>query len=127
LEDKNMVKKFPSQIRYEENNPSITFRMKKHEKEKIKKMAKKSGKSISTLVRMALLELEEDFSDAIKDIGTRKYVEGMNKNAIWFYCNKCGKCIYIEPKSERHDKIIDYISKNKPNWVHENCETMDML
>ena len=32
-----MVKKYPSQIRYEENNPSITFRVKKNEKELIQK------------------------------------------------------------------------------------------
>jgi hypothetical protein len=63
--DENMHKKYPSQIRYEENNPGITFRMKKHDKEKIKEMAKKSGKSISNLVRMALLDLEADFSDTI--------------------------------------------------------------
>ena len=48
-----MVKKFPSQIKYEKNNPNITFRMKKHEKEKIGQMARKSGKSVSNLVRMA--------------------------------------------------------------------------
>jgi tetrahydrodipicolinate N-succinyltransferase len=121
-----MVKKFPSQIRYEKNNPSTTFRMKKHEKEKIGQMARKSGKSISNLVRMALLELEKDFSESIKDAEDRKYVEGMNENAIWFYCKKCNSSVYIEPNSERHKEIIKYISKNKPHWTHENCETLDM-
>jgi len=121
-----MVKKFPSQIKYEKNNPGITFRMKKHEKEKIGQMARKSGKSISNLVRMALLELEKDFSESIKDAEDRKYVEGMNENAIWFYCNKCHSSVYIDPNSERHKEIIKYISKNKPHWTHENCETRDM-
>jgi hypothetical protein len=76
---------------------------------------------------MALLGLEIDFSDAMMEIGTKNYVEAMNKYAIWFNCNKCGGHVYLEPKSDRHYKIIDYISKNKPNWVHENCETLDIL
>ena len=121
-----MVKKFPSQIKYEKNNPATTFRMKKHDKEKIKEMAKKSGKSISTLIRIALLELEKDFSDSIKEAGDRKYVESMNEHAIWFYCSKCNTSIYIDPNSERHKEIINYISTNKPHWTHQNCETLDM-
>lgn len=56
-------KKFPSQIKYETNNPTITFRMKKHEKTKIRDMVKKSGKSISELIRIALLDLEKDYSE----------------------------------------------------------------
>jgi len=121
-----MVKKFPSQIRYDKNNPSITFRMKKHEKEKIEQMTKKSGKSISNLVRMGLLELEKDFSDTIKDEEDKKYRETRDEWAIWFFCNKCKYSIYIKPNSERHKEIINYISKNKQHWTHENCETCDM-
>jgi hypothetical protein len=33
-----MKKKYPSQIKYEANNPTITIRMKKDEKEKIKQL-----------------------------------------------------------------------------------------
>ena len=72
------------------------------------------------------LELAKDFSGVIKDAEVRKYVEGMNENAIWFYCNKCNYTVYIKPNSERHKEIINYISKNKRHWTHENCETHDM-
>jgi hypothetical protein len=51
----------------------------------------------------------------------------MNKYAIWFFCNKCGYRVYLKPESEKHEDIIEYIRKNKPNWVHENCETLDMV
>jgi predicted DNA binding CopG/RHH family protein len=38
-----MRKKYPSQIKYEKNNPTITFRVKTHEYEQIKQTAYKSG------------------------------------------------------------------------------------
>jgi hypothetical protein len=50
----------------------------------------------------------------------------MNKYAIWYYCNKCCHRVYIKPNSDRHNEIIDYISKYKKNWVHNDCETGDM-
>ena len=62
-----MRKKYPSQIKYEKNNPTITFRVKTHEYEKIKQMVWKSGKNVSELVRIALLALEKDFSTAFEN------------------------------------------------------------
>ena len=56
-----MRKLYPSQIKYLKKNPTITFRMKKKEKDRIKQMATESGKSVSELVRIALLDLEENF------------------------------------------------------------------
>jgi hypothetical protein len=114
-----MVKKYPSQIRYEERNPAITFRMKKEEKERIVQMATKSGKSVSELVRIALLGLEKDFNGSLKDefykgynVGKKTYDEvgyqrGKNDWAIWVYCDKCHKAIIIERDSEEHKRVID--------------------
>jgi hypothetical protein len=45
-----MKKKYPSQIRYEEKNAQICFRLKKDDKKSIMEMAEKSNKSISELV-----------------------------------------------------------------------------
>lgn len=98
-----MRKLYPSQIRYLKENPTITFRMKKKEKEKIKQMANKSGKSVSQLVRIALLDLEENFS---KDYNNA-YSKGMTDWSIWCFCWKCKKSIYIKPKSDEHNKIIE--------------------
>jgi hypothetical protein len=39
-----MRKKYPSQIRYEEKNPQICFRLKKDDKKSIEEMAKKAKK-----------------------------------------------------------------------------------
>jgi hypothetical protein len=117
-----MTKKFPSQIKYERENPTITFRMKIHEKEKIQGMARRSGKSISKLVRMALLGLENDYSIACQksfDEGKEKGIEegrekgykegrqkGTNEWAIWCLCSKCKNRMYIQPNSYLHKEVI---------------------
>jgi flagellar biosynthesis/type III secretory pathway protein FliH len=62
-----MRKKYPSQIRYEKNNPTITFRMTKEEKERIEQMAAVTGTSVSDLVRMALFELEKEITGMYQD------------------------------------------------------------
>ena len=111
-------KKYPSQIRYEENNPTISFRMKKHEKEKIRKMAEKSKMSISKLVRIALLEREEDFIKSYDQFYKKGYDEAFNDWAIWCYCYNCLKPIYINPDSEDHEKIIDQM---KGRLKHDQC------
>lgn len=98
-----MRKLYPSQIKYLKNNPTITFRMKKEEKEKIKQMSKKSGKSVSELVRIALLDLEGNISETYNN----SYNKGANDWAIWCFCYLCNKPIYIKPNSDEHKKIID--------------------
>ena len=95
--------KYPSQIKYEQNNPTITFRMKKHEKERIKKMAERSSKSVSELVRIALLGLEKDFSEAYNE----SYNRGVNDWAIWVICWRCHQRVYIEPDTDQHKKLLE--------------------
>jgi flagellar biosynthesis/type III secretory pathway protein FliH len=133
-----MKKKFPSQIRYEENNPLICFRLKKHEKEKIRKMAYLNGESISNLVRKALLGLEQDFSFAISKEKEKSYQDGyqkgnqdgfqngtndgydrgMNEWAIWVFCRICNKSLYVKPNSKEHIAIIDFV---KGFFSHQTC------
>ena len=97
-----MRKLYPSKIRYLNENPTITFRMKKEEKKRIQQMAKASGKSVSQLVRIALLNQEGNFSEAFDNA----YNKGMNEWAIWCFCWKCKKSIHIKPNSDDHKKII---------------------
>ena len=120
-----MRKKYPSQIKYENENPTITFRVKIKEKEDIQNMAHHTGKSISELVRIALLSLEKDFThtynsyyesgkkEGIK-IGDKEgdkkgYERGKNDWAIWVPCWKCNfrYVLYIKPNSTDHQKVID--------------------
>jgi len=114
---------FPSQRRYMDENPAITFRMKKEEKERIVQMAELAEKKISELVRVELLGLEEDFSEAYKKARSEGYKKGFMdaKEAykLWFYCYVCGDVIDLPPKSDAHKAIIDYLKKER--WVHPEC------
>ncbi len=114
---------YPSQKRYMDENPAITFRMKKEEKERIVDMAELAGTSVSDLVRVALLGLEEDFSEVYE----KERIDGYNhgfRNAkrtyrIWIFCNVCEKVIDILPNSDAHKAIIDYLKRE--GWGHPEC------
>jgi len=114
---------FESQRRYMDENPAITFRMKREEKERIVKMAELAGKNVSELVRVGLLGLEEDFSEAYENARISGYNHGF-QNAkkdyrIWNFCDVCGKAIDIQPNSDAHKAIIDYLKKGR--WGHLEC------
>ena len=108
-------KKYPAQKRYEEKNPAITFRVTLDEYSKIKQMADQSGRSISQLVRIALLGLEQDFSSAYenaKRIGNSSsyntgYAEAKKKYSVWVTCFNCKNPIEVLPESDIHYYIID--------------------
>ena len=114
---------FPSQRRYMSENPAITFRMKREEKERIVQMAELAGKNVSELVRVALLGLEDDFSEAYEKARSEGYKKGFMdaKNAyrLWFYCHVCADVIDLLPNSDIHKVIIDYL-KNE-GWAHPEC------
>ena len=131
-----MRKKYPSQIRYEAENPTITFRVKIEDKKKIENMAYSSGKSLSELVRYALLGLEKDFSSSnerqyeagkengksigFKDGYDKGYTKGMNDWAIGIPCFKCNykKLLYIKPNSPDHQKTIEEM---RGRLCHDIC------
>lgn len=114
---------YPSTRRYMDENPAITFRMKKHEKERLVTMAREAGVSVSTLVRVGLLGLEKKFSEANNKARNEGYDKGFKeaKNAyrIWNFCNVCNNAIDIVPNSDAHKAIIDYLKKEK--WGHPEC------
>ena len=95
--------RYPCQKKYDEKRPLITFRVDQAEKKAIEKMAKDSGNNISDLVRMALLGLEQDFTQAYNN----GFSEGTEKSAIWISCHRCRNRLYIEPNSYLHRRVID--------------------
>ena len=109
-----MRKKYPSQMKYEKNNPTITFRVKTHEYEQIKQMVYKSGKNISELVRIALLGLEKEITTVFengREVGNQQgydegYTKGIKDRGIWITCYICKKPIDVLPESDTHLRII---------------------
>jgi hypothetical protein len=112
-------KKFPSQIRYERNNPPIGCRVKREEKVKIEQRAKKTGYSVSQLVRMSVLNQEIDFSKYEKKLTEELYEKAKKDWAIWYYCAGCRRIIYIKPYSDDHNVISKYL--RDVEWGHEGC------
>jgi hypothetical protein len=127
MNEKIKKEKYPSQIKYEQNNPTITSRMKLYEKEKIDKMAKRAGKSVSMLIRMALLNQEKDFTNTINqaynqglNVGdSQGYERGKNDWQIQYPCDNCSKPAYLTPNSNCHKAIIDFLKAN--HWCHGEC------
>jgi len=114
-----MKKKYPSQKKYEEENPLTCFRSKKDEKESIITMAKESKKSLSDLVRMSLLDQVQDFSNAIAAAEKRGYEKGKEDWALWIYCKICDEAIFLQPNTEVHGEIIEFIKQR--GGSHPQC------
>ena len=114
-----MTKKYPSQKKYEAENPTITIRLKKREKEQIKEMSEISETSVSDLVRMSLLDQVQDFSKAIAEAENRGYEKGKEDWGLWHYCDVCDEGIYIQPNTDAHKAIIEYMKAY--GWGHPGC------
>jgi len=114
-----MRKKYPSQIRYEENNPTITFRVTKEEKELIERIAKLSKRSVSTLVRMKLLDLEKEITLIYNQLKADADQKAKEKYALSYPCPICGSMIIIRPNSKSHNEIKQYLKEN--GWAHADC------
>ncbi len=120
-------KKYPSQEKYERENPSITFRLPIDMKEKIDQLVETTGKSISQLIRETLFYAGKEYSEIQEKSHSEGFVIGVNvggkrgkrKWAIWCYCNVCGEITYIEPNSDAHKAIIEYMKEQK--WGHLKC------
>ena len=127
----NMTKKYPSQKKYEAENPTLTIRLKKREKEKIKEMSEISETSVSDLARVSLLDLHKDFSKAYEDAQNQGYEIGFeegDKNGygrgkeewgIQFPCAKCGKLEYIPSNSPCHQAVLEFFKEH--GWAHGEC------
>jgi hypothetical protein len=109
----------PSRIRYEKNNPVVSFRIKKVWYDEFKAFLINQGLSIGDFFRIAF-EKQKDSYERFKE---KWYAEGYNKAVsdwqIWFFCKICGKRIDIEPNSDPHKDLIEYM-KNK-GWAHTEC------
>ena len=114
-----MSKVYPSQVRYYDKNPCITFRLKRDEKERIEHLAERAGKSISQLVKECLLDAEKLDSESYETGMDAGYTIAMDKWRIWYFCKICGKYIYVSPNSNSHEAIIKYMEQN--GGGHSDC------
>ena len=121
------TKLYPSQIRYLDKNPIVSFHLKKEEKEKLEKMVTQSGKTVSQFVRECItknIEKESKSYDTGYDRGYEEgrkkgYRKGMSDWKIWYLCARCDKRLYIKPNQEIHQVIKQYLEQQ--GWAHEAC------
>lgn len=122
-----MAKLYPSQEKYLAENPAITCRVKKEEKEKIDRLVEITGKSISQIIRETLFYAEKEYSD-VYDKGYEEghdfgldygYRKGKIDWQIKIPCDCCEEDLYLVPNSDWHKVIKDYLKKC--NWGHKEC------
>lgn len=122
-----MPKLYPSQEKYLAENPAITCRVKKEEKEKIDRIVELTGKSISQLFRETLFYAEKEYSEVYDKGYSEGYDHGYNNGnkqgkidwQIMIPCNCCDGDLFLKPNSAEHKFIKDYLKKC--NWGHQEC------
>jgi hypothetical protein len=113
----NMAKKklFPSQIRYLEKNPIVSFRLNKEEKEKLKEIVKNTNTSVSKWVSDFVRGKVENEDEKLKLQERNKVLEKANEillrdkeTVIRFKvpCSICGEDIVVTPKFTDWDSYI---------------------
>ena len=121
---KRKSKLYPSQIRYLEKNPIVSFRLKKEEREKLRKVVKKSGESVSNWVSdfvKGKLKVEEEIEELKKQI---ERLKKENAGIIRFKvpCCVCGKDVTFSSNDPNWENRIYPILKNAlSDWGHADC------
>ena len=114
---------YPSQIRYQEKNPTVSFRLPKEIKEQLKEIAKKQGVSLSDWLKNFFNKKLNDELEKEKLKQKIKELEEENK-IMWFAtpCSKCGKLmIFREDQYTWKEKIYPILLNAFKNYVHWKC------
>jgi len=121
------TKLYPTQIRYLEKNPIVSFHLKKEDKEKLKEIVSQSGKTVSQFVRECItknIENESKSYDTGYEVGYDEgHKEGFEKGTadwqIYYFCAKCNQKMYIQPNTDVHIYVIQCMKNDR--WEHETC------
>lgn len=113
--------RLPSQKRYDERNPTLSFRLDRDEYNKITALSRRSGTPMRTLVREAvgLLVKQDRYSQGYKDGRKGGYERAREEFEIQYPCAKCGKMMTMQPGDEDHKAMQRLMKEN--HWTHENC------
>jgi len=107
----------PPRIRYEQTHPVIAIRVDNETAERLRALAKESGKSLATLFKENL-DLQEEHHN---EVWLKGRDEGRKEHQIWYYCAVCSKRIDVIPNSDSHKAIIKYMKEH--SWGHGACHT----
>jgi hypothetical protein len=118
-------RKTPSRIKYEQSNPTVSFRVSRELYDRLQAVKKTEGKSNTDILKVALGLIEVKVR-AEKELGLEAYDEGWEKgvNSSWdvlavtYPCSKCGKEITVDTEEEKR-AIKTYMRKY--GWGHTKC------
>jgi len=118
----------PSQKKYDEANPVVSFRVLKNYRERYLVMRRKRGTSHGDVYRAGLGILEKKMKDE-EQIRQETYDEGLEKGieygeelyAVSCPCSKCGKKKTVINKDEKK-AITRFMIANR--WQHADCSDL---
>lgn len=113
-----MEKKIHSQ--YFEDNPTVSFRLKKEDRVKLEEIAKEEGKTPGQWVRDFLNGIVEE-RESEEESYWRGYNEAAQDFQIKFACASCGIPILISPESVK--KLLEELNPN--GWICSSCKEND--
>ena len=112
----------PSRIRYEQNNPTISFRVSREVHDKLKDHLAKRHVSFADFVKESLGVQQIQIPDVGK-IKQAARTEGYNKaKKEYIICIRCSECqqpMAVLPNSDMHKAIIDHL---EGLWFHTRCQ-----
>jgi predicted DNA-binding protein len=103
---------YPSQERYQADNPTVSFRLPKEDKDRLEEIAKMEGTTIGQYVRDFLKGIVEEKKGYYEG-----YNEGLKKGReswkIQWDCSVCGNVHVIQPNSWVHELIASSLHKQR--------------
>jgi predicted DNA-binding protein len=120
-------KEYASQRLYRENNPSITFRLKKEDKEKLDAIIEATGKPLSQWMTDFIHEKMAPYEENSKlvkriNLADEKIKELLNEEKFHIPCVICGKPIlFSSRKSNWEADIYPLLKILFTGWCHGNC------
>src|SRR5208337_300372 len=124
-----MTKKiFPSQERYLKSHPSITFRLKKDEKERLDSIIKETGKPLSEWMSDFILDKLAPYEENSKLLKKLTVLEVQkkelaNERRFKVPCPGCGKALIFSSNDYNwKSEIYPELKRTFSNWYHTDCE-----
>ena len=113
--------RYPSQVRYDEKHPTLSFRLDRDEYNELSELSKKSETPIRTLVREAvgLLAKGDRYHKGHSDGYRKGYETARKKYEIQYPCARCGKMMTMRPGDEDHKAMQQFLQKE--GWYHQKC------
>jgi hypothetical protein len=123
-------KLFPSQKTYQMNNPSTTFRLKKDDKEKLDRIIKITGTSLSKFMtdflhdKLIPYEIYEAERETIVDYYDDICDELKTEERFSISCARCAKLMTFSSREpDWTSKYYPVLKKAFGNWRHVTCKS----